>query len=824
MSAQGTGGPTQQGGPWRTVGLGLVGLSPFAIAGSIFTPTIREYPLWSVAVIVVSIWPVGFVMRVAGELVNRWVPRAADRVERGLGRHRKRYLESLHEHVRHLEVLGVATQGEFTLRLGDVYVDVALVPKSASDSGPGNITRESLTQAIENSESGVVAVIGGPGSGKTTLLRHQTLSLCLRKRAGLPILLEIRQHAARIVADDPGIADLAASTRAPKEWLEARLRDRDCVVLLDGLDEVADEDDRRRVVGWLRAQISAHPGNRFVITSRPYGYDGNPLPGADRVEVQPFTDPQIERFLHAWYEAVERRSANEEGPAATARAQRGADFLLGRLREHRPLLDFASSPLLLTMIALVHRYRGALPGTRAKLYEEMCAVLLHRRREAKQLTGGVGLSGEQKERVARVLARSMMEHGERDVKVADALDAIRPALSRMRPVTAAAEFLREAVHSGLLVEPREGAYAFAHLTLQEYLTAADVRDNGEQAWLFEHIDIPWWRETILLWAAGSDVSELVEDCVRVGTPDAAMLASECITLGREVGGGVLQRFADHVASLDERLLREHVISTWGTAAQGETALLGPVPALHLRALLGEEFTAASAHHPAKDVPRKVAASFPDMLSVLLPGGPRFRLPTAAEMERGAAYHPGTSAVWVQGESGPELWCPGDVRHPFRVTREALMSVLRADGAPEEVKNRFPEELPAAFADDLSPFLNARLDLAGEMFEPMNRHVALQLQAEGNVLLSSLAIMAIPTDAGAEGSAARARLQALQAVSRAEELRSMVVHGGPGFPATDLAVLSEFRWLFMYALSALAVDKLRSDGVIEPNEILVLARD
>ncbi|MEV0646505.1 hypothetical protein AB0I28_14700 [Phytomonospora sp. NPDC050363] len=261
MVVQGAGGVQNPSpGPWRTVGLGMVGLSPFALAGSVLTPVIREYPLWAVAVIVVTVWPVGFVMRVAGELVNRWVPRVADRVERVLGRHRKGYLARLQEHVRHLEVLGVATQGEFTLRLGDVYVEVGLSPKSAADSPTGSLGRQTLSEAIARSDSAVVAVIGGPGSGKTTLLRHEALSACLRKRAGIPILLEIRQHSAAIVADPaPTLATLAVSVdwqagRTPAEWLEERLRDGGCLVLLDGLDEVAGEDDRRSVVRWRRGR------------------------------------------------------------------------------------------------------------------------------------------------------------------------------------------------------------------------------------------------------------------------------------------------------------------------------------------------------------------------------------------------------------------------------------------------------------------------------------------------------------------------------------------------------------------------------------------
>ncbi len=40
------------------------------------------------------------------------------------------------------------------------------------------------------------------------------------------------------------------------------------------------------------------------------------------------------------------------------------------------LYDLTVNPLLLTMIATVHRYRGALPGSRVDLNGEICQVML----------------------------------------------------------------------------------------------------------------------------------------------------------------------------------------------------------------------------------------------------------------------------------------------------------------------------------------------------------------------------------------------------------------------------------------------------------------
>src|SRR6202034_1524310 len=90
-----------------------------------------------------------------------------------------------------------------------------------------------------------------------------------------------------------------------------------------------------------------------------------------------------------WYLAAERHatgaSGRSAGRAVRMRAGESAARLGSLLRESPPLQDLAVNPLLLTMIATAHRYRGALPGSRADLYGEICQVLLSRRGQAKDL-------------------------------------------------------------------------------------------------------------------------------------------------------------------------------------------------------------------------------------------------------------------------------------------------------------------------------------------------------------------------------------------------------------------------------------------------------
>ena len=63
--------------------------------------------------------------------------------------------------------------------------------------------------------------------------------------------------------------------------------------------------------------------------------------------------------------------------------------------------------------------------------------------------------------------------------------------------------------SGLLVEKEVGVYEFAHLSFQEYLAAAQVKETNQEKLLIKKIKDSWWYETIRLYAAGSNTTELI---------------------------------------------------------------------------------------------------------------------------------------------------------------------------------------------------------------------------------------------------------------------------------------------------------------------------
>ncbi|MGW0710946.1 NACHT domain-containing protein [Streptomyces sp. NPDC002643] len=640
---------------------------------------------------------------------------------------RRVYLRQLRAGVRDMETVGIATQSEFVFRMRQVYVDVTVVPQPlhnaarepylGSVTGGERRTLESVLRAADRGEaSRVLAVIGGPGSGKTTLARNTALELCRHNwrlwRRRLPVLLYLRDHTTTLLSDDPPpLESVAVSAgwlegKVAERWLNRRLDRGGCVVLLDGLDEVAAREDREKVVGWVTRQIQRHPNNTYVVTSRPHGYETNPLPGAEVLQVRRFTWQQIDQFLRQWSYATESRARGGTGREVRLAADRNAADLLARLRKQGALYDLAANPLLLTMTANVHRYRGQLPGSRAELYAEMADVLLHRRSEARGLRDATGLGGQHKQHVAQHLALAMMKAKVRDWPLREAARAIRRALRQVPGGVTAEVFLEEARKSGLLVEREHGVHGFAHLTLQEYLAAAQLSTPRADITSIDGIvDDPWWRETVLLWAAGNDATPVVTACLTRGTVPALALAFDCAVPARTVDPDVrdeLDALLTSEASPDparQRLLT----GILATRTLREQIQLNDTTALCASAVprdLYEQFVRheqeAGLHHPrlgqtddsSRPGPRPLAVGmqagdaegFVDWLNTVTEE-PAYRLPTPDELRDPAAAMAADltrHTVWAQGDLGPILHQPQGVSWPYTPVFDSLAHIPASD--------------------------------------------------------------------------------------------------------------------------------------------------
>ncbi len=260
--------------------------------------------------------------------------------------------------------------------------------------------------------------------------------------------------------------------------------------------EWIDAQSRRAVVEWVGRQVERYGKARFIVTSQPHGYKTNPLPEATVLEVQPFTLKQVERFVHGWYLANEVLSFGQDDPGVRQKAEAQGRDLLQRLRNAPTLAALSVNPLLLTMIAMVHRYRGALPGRRVELYDEICNVLLGHWQAAKGLSAE--LTAAQQRLVLQPLAFHLMAAEAREISATEAAEIVSGPLSGVVTGETDAGAFLEGVQagSGLLVEWESGVYSFAHLTFQEYLAAAHLIAEQSPEELVSRIGDPWWHNPV----------------------------------------------------------------------------------------------------------------------------------------------------------------------------------------------------------------------------------------------------------------------------------------------------------------------------------------
>jgi energy-coupling factor transporter ATP-binding protein EcfA2 len=724
----------------------------------------------------------------AGVLINRALSgparrrleqagNAADRAAAWwLSGYGRRYRRWVLDSRRYIEVSDLATGGDHTPELDDVYVDVALVrraPHQVSGNPLSGVPedaagRHSLSDFLNRRERVVLAVVGPPGCGKSTLLAHtarHSSQAGRRNRRRVSVLIALRGHAETIAAD-PGTAlpdVLRVSVRGvpgkePDRWWERQLQRGRCTILLDGLDEVAREEDRRAVATWVERQINSNPGNHFVITSRPHGFPGPVIPQADILAVRPFTAEQVQLFINRWYLAAERHATGAASAAqmraVQIRASESAARLLALLRANSALHDLTVNPLLLTMIAMVHRYRGALPGSRADLYAEICQVMVSRRIQAKDLPELMPWPS--KHKLLATLAYQMMSRRVSDLPARDVLAILDPLLRRMPQLATGQAFLDDVSRNGLLVEPRAGRYAFTHLTFQEYLAARHISSNPRLAGtLNEAVDDQWWRETTLLYAATSDADQVVRACLDSSTIPALTLAFDCAEISSELALDLRQRL-DHArdrafrkncdpehrrliaAVLVGRLARETIATSVGTRI---CCCVVPADLYWLfvqDTQSGGRDMPSECHpdQPATDIWSDEALSFLRWLNRIATDGSRqaeFRLPDEKELREKAVTDalarqlPETvTSLWTRprrGDTAPGQWAPPRKPHPQVITGAAIQQAVMLDasktGILVQILSAAALDLARAYATALDRTFDRPSDLDVDLYRALD---------------------------------------------------------------------------------------------------------
>ena len=341
-----------------------------------------------------------------------------------------------------------------------------------------------------------LVVLGDPGAGKSTLLRWMATAYLLRLDADpdwrelpdvaalpsedwLPILVRCRDldgeasgsleqmvdhHLRKLGIKGMEVGELS-------ELLLGRLSDGRSILLLDGLDEIAQPAARAKFCRQVEQAHVAYPEAPIVVTSRIVGYREMGLRvgrGFEHVTVLDLTADDKDEFVRRWCavtEPIMRREMSERE-------------LIRDIHSTDRIERLTGNPMLLTTMALVKKKVGKLPSKRADLYREAVDVLLNWRSDVDELLDPYEAMPQ-----LEYVAYAMCEAGVQQLRS----DEITRLLARMRNEFPSVRAARR--HSALefiqLLERRTGilveigkvrhkgrlapVYEFRHLTFQEYM-------------------------------------------------------------------------------------------------------------------------------------------------------------------------------------------------------------------------------------------------------------------------------------------------------------------------------------------------------------------
>ncbi len=359
-------------------------------------------------------------------------------------------------------------------------------------------------------------VLGAPGSGKTFFLRWLALTPNALDPADAQVasifvpltslgpLGGLRTLTERVT--DRLLAECPLAAHALGRWAAAgQLR-----WLLDGLDEVGDATSRAAMVAELGTFVAEWSSCDVFVTSRVVGYQSAPLPEPFRTaRLAPFSEQAVRGFLMSWTRAYAVQSRGSS-PRVVEDARASAELLAADILGNPRLRSLAESPLLLTLIAILHRTGVRLPNNRVELYEHATRVLVERwnrvrsgmgsdapppigAADAVRLLGPVALASLQRTNRGQIFESEL-----RDV-LAARLGRTSTSLSS---VDEAVELFQRTL--GVLVETGPGVFGFLHLTLAEYFAARELLRTKALEALAADPDRafrPEWREVILLAAS-----------------------------------------------------------------------------------------------------------------------------------------------------------------------------------------------------------------------------------------------------------------------------------------------------------------------------------
>jgi energy-coupling factor transporter ATP-binding protein EcfA2 len=377
--------------------------------------------------------------------------------------------------------------------------------KSSDSVAGGRMRRLSVAEWL--SESQRLVVLGDAGCGKSTLLRVIALDLLheqehfpeLAARWGqhLPIYIPFARWSSLAARDGHaiGIKEIVRRsleqllTESIADLLDRAINDQRVLVLIDGLDEWANEQAARSTLSMLVTTVEAH-SIPVMVSGRPRGLSRiGALPtNWKRGTVAPLSTGQQAAISGRWFE---RYSTAARAGTNVSEARLRTGRFMAELARDANLGALATVPLLLVGLVTLALRGQILPRTRNDIYDQLVRVLLEVHPDSRATASGDTESrfrhatdaNQRRAAIARLAFEVREQTGGAGMPIVTAREALRTYLAspqgfdfaEVDAAAAANEILSvNAETQGLIVEKGPGEVGFVHASFEEFLGAEHI--------------------------------------------------------------------------------------------------------------------------------------------------------------------------------------------------------------------------------------------------------------------------------------------------------------------------------------------------------------
>jgi hypothetical protein len=413
---------------------------------------------------------------------------------------------------------------EVRMELEDIFVPLAI---NKQQKIVPNIQDESVNNKNGNFDSIEIlnhrslVILGDPGSGKSTLLKYLATRVSgLRNREHLlkniiPVFLKLSDYSDFYNKNRKSIYEYITNhlDNQFQHIYKENFDYSNMLILMDGLDEIADTPLRLKVTEQVMDLIARYPFNRYIVTSRIVGYQESKLGGAfEHYKLLPFRKEEIKLFSDQWYKSI---APNTDKNYEQAKQQ--SESLYKSIFRNSSVFKLATNPLLMTIISMIHYIGKKLPNKRIELYEISTETFLEhwvqlRITDEKQL--------KDKAEIIEILAPIAFEiHKEKSnalIEENEFKDEFLKYFQLIHTNTTWQEAKQTCNEFILFLRKQTGFfyekgvddednrfYGFMHLTFEEYLTAIEFvsKWSEKEIDLADYIFQPRWTEIIRLAAS-----------------------------------------------------------------------------------------------------------------------------------------------------------------------------------------------------------------------------------------------------------------------------------------------------------------------------------